>query len=102
MRAMLGDGSEIEERAMFGSRAFLSGGRILVGSRRGGRLLVRVVAERAAALLIEPGVSRAVMGARTMSENWLDVAAEALADDAALMGWIDVAREDAGSEDAEE
>jgi TfoX/Sxy family transcriptional regulator of competence genes len=95
IRALLGGDGEIEERAMFGSRAFLADGRILVGARKGGTLLVRVTAERAAALLTEQGVSRAVMGARTMSENWLDVSAEAVADDAALMGWIDVAREDA-------
>lgn len=95
IRALLGGDGEIEERAMFGSRAFLSEGRILVGARKGGNLLVRVAAERAAVLLTEPGVSRAVMGARTMSENWLDVAPEVVADDVALMGWIDVAREDA-------
>jgi TfoX/Sxy family transcriptional regulator of competence genes len=95
IRALLGGEGEIEERAMFGSRAFLSEGRILVGARKGGTLLVRVAAERAAALITEPGVSRAVMGARTMSDNWLDVSPEAVADDTALMGWIDVAREDA-------
>ena len=95
IRALLGGEGEIEERAMFGSRAFLSGGRILVGARAGGTLLVRVASERAAALLAEHGVSRAVMGARTMSDNWLDVAPEAVADDAALMEWIDIAREDA-------
>lgn len=95
IRALLGGEGEIEERAMFGSRAFLSDGRILGGARKGGTLLVRVVSGRAAGLLTERGVSRAVMGARTMSENWLDVASEAIADDAALMGWIDIAREDA-------
>lgn len=95
IRALLGGAEEIEERSMFGSRAFLSDGRILVGARKGGTLLVRVSEERAAVLVVEHGVSRAVMGARTMSENWLDVAPEAVADDAALMGWIDIAREDA-------
>jgi len=97
IRALLGGADEIEERAMFGSRAFLSEGRILVGARKGGALLVRVGGERSAALLTEPGVSRAVMGARTMSENWLDVSPSAIADDTALMGWIDIAREDAES-----
>ena len=96
IRALFGGAGEIEERAMFGSRAFLSEGRILVGARKGGTLLVRVDAERTAALLIAPGVSRAVMGARTMSANWLDVAPEAITDEAALMEWIDIAREDAG------
>lgn len=95
IRALLGGEDEIEERAMFGSRAFLSGGRILVGARRGGVLLVRVEAEHGNALRTEPGVSPAVMGPRTMSANWLDVAAEVIRDDTALMGWIDIAREDA-------
>ena len=82
---------------MFGSRAVLSDGRIVVGARKGGVLLVRVGAERGAVLLTGQGVARAVMGARTMSENWRDVAPEAIADDRALMEWIDLAREDAGA-----
>ncbi|MGN8027683.1 TfoX/Sxy family protein [Microbacterium sp. 22242] len=95
IRALLEDDLGIEERRMFGSRAFLVDGRILVGARRGGVLLVRVDAEHGATLAMRPGVSPAVMGARTMSANWLDVASDAIADDAALMFWLDVAREDA-------
>lgn len=97
IRALLGSDS-IEERRMFGSRAFLSGGRILVGARTGGVLLLRVDGEHCADLLTRPGVSRARMGARTMSANWLDVAPEALADDAALVEWLDIAREDLPSD----
>jgi len=96
IRALLGGAGDIEERAMFGSRAFLTEGRIMVGARKGGTLLVRVGAERAATLLTDQGVTRAVMGARTMSENWLDVSPEVIAEDRALMEWIDLAREDAG------
>ncbi|MDR2997399.1 MAG: TfoX/Sxy family protein [Microbacterium sp.] len=93
VRALLGaDG--IEERRMFGSRAFLHGGKILVGARKGGVLLLRVEAEHAAELLLRPGVSRARMGGRSMSTNWLDVAPEVLADDAELVVWLDIARED--------
>ena len=33
IRALLGGADDIEERGMFGSRAFLSEGRILVGAR---------------------------------------------------------------------
>ena len=93
IRALLSDDPQVEERRMFGSRAFLRDGRIVVGSRTGGTLLVRVADERAAALLGEPGVTRAVMGSRTMSGGWLDVAADAVADDRELMGWLDAARE---------
>ncbi|MFE6733262.1 TfoX/Sxy family protein [Microbacterium sp. NPDC057650] len=93
IRALLGaDG--IEERRMFGSRAFLQGGKILVGARKGGVMLLRVDAEHGAELVLRPGVSRARMGGRSMSTNWLDVAPEALADDAALVVWLDIARED--------
>ncbi|WP_295014950.1 TfoX/Sxy family protein [uncultured Microbacterium sp.] len=95
IRALLGAEGDIEEKAMFGSRAFLAGGHILVGARKGGVLLVRVEEEHGSALLTEPGVSRAVMGPRTMSAGWLDIAAEAIRDDTALMEWIDIAREDA-------
>lgn len=98
IRALLGVEPSLEERRMFGSRAFLSRGRILVGARRGGVLLVRVSAEQGAALLTRPGVTRAVMGAKTMSTSWLDVDREATADDAALMFWLDAAREDAGEQ----
>jgi hypothetical protein len=96
IRALLEDDPRIEERRMFGSRAFLVDGRILVGARRGGVLLVRVDVEHGAALLDRPGVSPAVWGARTMSANGLVVAAEVVADVDGLMFWLDVAREDAG------
>lgn len=94
IRALLGKDPEIEERRMFGSRAFLVDGSILVGARKGGTLLVRVSAEHGAALMTRPGVSPAVMGAKTMSPRWLDVGASAVADDSDLMFWLDVARED--------
>ncbi|MFE6994441.1 TfoX/Sxy family protein [Microbacterium sp. NPDC057659] len=93
IRALLG-AEGLEERRMFGSRAFLQGGRILVGARKGGILLLRVESEHSAELLLRPGVSRARMGGRTMSANWLDVASEALADDAELVAWLDIAREE--------
>lgn len=96
IRALLGVDPGLEERRMFGSRAFLTDGRILVGARTGGVLLVRVSVENGAALLTRPGVARAVMGARTMAASWLDVEASAVAEDVDLMFWLDVAREDAG------
>ncbi|MGO4487507.1 TfoX/Sxy family protein [Microbacterium sp. 2RAF4] len=97
VRALLGTDTEIEERRMFGTRAFLDDGHILVGARPGGVLLVRVTDEDGAALLTEPGAARAVMGARTMSSGWLDVSQAAIEDDTALMFWLDVARESAVS-----
>ena len=97
IRALLGAQAGLEEKDMFGSRAFLLDGRILVGSRKGGMLLIHVSDEQAATLLLRPGASRAVMGSRTMKSGWLDVAAEVLDDDGELMFWLDVAREEATS-----
>ncbi|MGX1585986.1 TfoX/Sxy family protein [Microbacterium sp. NPDC055502] len=97
IRALSSADDAIEERRMFGTKAFLDGGRILVGARTGGVLLVRVDDENGAAMLTEAGVSRAVMGSRTMSSGWLDVAPSAIEDDAALMLWLDVARESTGA-----
>ncbi|MGM7696493.1 TfoX/Sxy family protein [Microbacterium sp. A84] len=94
VRALLGEEPGLEEKSMFGSRAFLLHGRILVGARKGGLLLVHVSDEQAAVLVLRPGAARAVMGSRTMKSGWLDVASDALADDDELMFWLDVARED--------
>lgn len=97
VRALLMSEPGLEEKRMFGTRAFLLHGRILVGTRNEGVLLVRVTEERGAALLTDPGVSVAVMGAKTMGPSWLDVAPTAIDDDDALMSWIDAARESAGA-----
>lgn len=94
VRALLGVGDDVEEKRMFGTRAFLIDGHILVGARAGGVLLVRVLEENGAALVTRPGVATAVMGPRTMGTGWLDVSPEAIADDELLMAWLDVARED--------
>ncbi|KJQ54933.1 TfoX/Sxy family protein [Microbacterium sp. SA39] len=93
VRALLGTGADLEEKRMFGTRAFLVDGRILVGARKNGVLLVRVDEETGAALLTQPGVEVAVMGAKTMGNSWLDVSPEVLADDDTLMFWLDAARE---------
>ncbi|WP_260980521.1 TfoX/Sxy family protein [Microbacterium paludicola] len=97
VRALLMSEPGLEEKRMFGTRAFLLDGRILVGVRAGAVLLVRVTPERGTTLLTEPGVAVAVMGAKSMGPSWLDVAPTVLADDEALMFWIDAARESAGA-----
>ena len=82
---------------MFGTRAFLDDGRILLGARPGGVLLVRVDDENGAALATRSGVARAVMGSRRMASGWLDVSPETIEEDADLMFWLDVARESSGA-----
>lgn len=94
VRALLSSEPSLEEKRMFGTRAFLIDGRILVGARRGGTLLVRVTDEHGAALLTEPGVQVAVMGSKPMGTRWLDVDAAVIVDDDALIGWLDAARAD--------
>ena len=100
VRALLTLDGEIEERRMFGTRAFLLDGHILVGARGGGVLLVRVDDEHGAALVTRPGVATAVMGPRTMGTGWLDVSPRALATDDELAFWLDVAREDAANRES--
>ena len=95
VRTLLMAEAGLEEKRMFGTRAFLLHGRILVGARGAGVLLVRVTAEKGAVLLTEPGASVAVMGAKTMGPSWLDVAASVIEDDESLMFWVDAARESA-------
>ncbi len=95
VRALLSGADGLEERRMFGTRAFLLDGRILVGARPGGTLLVRVEEESGVTLATRAGVARAVMGTRTMGTGWLDVANSVLTDDGELMFWVDVARENA-------
>lgn len=96
IRALVGAELALEEKRMFGSRAFLVDGRILAASRGAGVLLIRVGEESGAALIGRQGVSRAQMGAKSMSNGWLDVAPDVIADDDELMFWLDAARENLG------
>ncbi|MFJ2541381.1 TfoX/Sxy family protein [Microbacterium sp. NPDC087589] len=98
VRALLAFDGNVEEKRMFGTRAFLLEGRILVGARTGGVLLVRVDEEHGASLIARPGVTTAVMGPRTMGTGWLDVSSSALVDDGDLSAWLDIAREDAAQD----
>lgn len=95
VRALLSLDGDVEEKWMFGTRAFLLDGRILVGARSGGVLLVRVDDEHGATLVARHGVTTAVMGTRTMGTGWLDVSPSVIDDDDDLASWLDVAREDA-------
>ena len=95
VRALLTLDGNVEQKRMFGTRAFLLGGHILVGARTGGVLLVRVDEEHGASLITRQGVATAIMGPRTMGTGWLDVSPSALVGDDDLAAWLDIAREDA-------
>ncbi|QDE35201.1 TfoX/Sxy family protein [Microbacterium foliorum] len=99
VRALLTLDGNIEEKRMFGTRAFLLDGHILVGARAGGVLLVRVDEEHGVSLITRAGVASAVMGPRTMGTGWLDVSPSVLVDDDDLASWLDIAREDAKRDD---
>lgn len=95
VRAMLSDAEGLTEKAMFGSRAFLLGEKIVVAVFSDASLLVRVDAEDSATLALEPGAAPAVMGPkrREMGPGWLLVDNAALTDDERLLFWLDAARE---------
>ncbi len=101
VRSLLMAEPGLEEKRMFGTRAFLRGGRILVCARGDGDLLVRVGVERGSVLLGEPGASIAVMGAKSMTPSWLDVDAAAVVEDEALLFWVAAAREFADQESSD-
>lgn len=96
IRALVGAELALEEKRMFGSRAFLVDGKILAASRGGGVLLIRVGDEQGAVLVGRPGAAPAQMGAKVMGNSWLDVSPAAIADDDELMFWLDAARENLG------
>lgn len=83
-----------EEQRMFGSLVFLVGEAIVLGARDGGGLLVRCDPAETEALLAGAGrwyAQPARMGRREMSDSWIDVSPDAVADDAGLAHWVDAA-----------
>ncbi len=79
----------VPERRMFGGLAFLVGGHMSVAASGQGGLMVRVDPAQTEALLREPGAAPMEMGGRGPSRGWVVVAAEALADDEVLRGWVE-------------
>lgn len=91
MRVLLTDEPSLDERSMFGSRAFMVREKLLVCAFKQGRLLVRVDAEREDELLERPGATRAVMAGRDMGLGWVSVEPDAIGDDRELTFWLEVA-----------
>lgn len=82
------------EVSMFGGRAFMVHGKMVVAVRGDGDLLVRVDPGRHRELVARPGASPAEMGAgRTMGPSWLRVAEHTVADDEHLSYWVGLALE---------
>ena len=84
--------ADVDEVAMFGGTSFMVDGEMVVHSRPRGHLLVRVAKDRHEELLEKDGARQAEMGAgRSMGPGWIDVAAGAITDAAALDDWVALA-----------
>jgi hypothetical protein len=81
---------------MFGARAFMLNGNMVVATFRDGSLLVRVGKEGMEEALSMPGTSRMEMGKRTMG-GFVVVSGDALEDDDALSVWLERGRAVAAS-----
>ena len=87
IREALGPPLVYTEKKMFGGRAFMVGGNMLVAVTKEGSLLVRVGKEGMERHLALPGASPMSMGARTMA-GFVHVSGDALEDDDALAQWL--------------
>lgn len=94
VRARFAPGADVRVVSMFGARAFMLDGSMVVAARSGGSLLVRIDPARYDELVARPGASQAHMGRdRTMGPGWIEVDPAALERDDDLASWIDVALE---------
>lgn len=92
LRVALADEPVTREISMFGGRCFMVAERLAVCAMRGGALLLRVRGEDHDALLDRPGAAQAEMGrGRSMGVGWIEVGADAIADDAGLASWVAIA-----------
>lgn len=91
LRALLADEPTLDERSMFGSRAFMVREKLVTCAFKRGRLLVRIDAQGEDELLARQGTSRAVMAGRDMGPGWVSVEPDAISDDDELTFWLGVA-----------
>lgn len=91
IRAALPPHLVVREQKMFGGRAFMLHGNMLVGIMKDGTLMVRVDKAGMDDALAQPGATLMHMGHRPMS-GFIQVAGDAIEDDDALSAWIDRAR----------
>ena len=86
IRALLHDERQIVEKAMFGRRMFMTGGRLAVGVS-GDELMVRVGPEGRREAVAQPHARPCVMSGRPM-EDWVLVGPGALQADPQLDTWL--------------
>ncbi len=86
IRALLHEERHIVEKAMFGRRMFMTGGRLAAGVS-GGELMVRAGPENRSEALAQPHARPCVMSGRAM-EDWVLVGAGGLQTDSELDAWL--------------
>jgi TfoX/Sxy family transcriptional regulator of competence genes len=91
IRDMLDPRLPVSEKKMFGGRAFMLSGNMLVAVSKEGILLVRVGKDALEQHLALPGASPVRMGARTMN-GFVEVSGDVLEDDNVLAQWLASAR----------
>jgi len=90
IRALVALDPRVTEKRMFGGICFLLDGRILVGVRRTGGLLVQCGAEAAAEAVRRPGVGHMIMAGKTAA-NFIEVEDDSLETEEGLGEWIGLA-----------
>jgi TfoX/Sxy family transcriptional regulator of competence genes len=90
IRSLIALDPRVTEKRMFGGICFLLDGRILVGVRRNGALLVQCGAEAARAATQRDGVTPMRMGERHAA-NFIDVEDDSLETEEGLREWIALA-----------
>jgi hypothetical protein len=86
IRTTLGRKKGVEEKKMFGGLGFLLHGNLLVGVWKNS-MIVRLGPDEGQAALLEPHVGEFDITGRPM-QGWVMVAAEGVADEEAVKGWV--------------
>ena len=92
IRDILGPDPRVTETTMFGGLTFLLNGKILVGTKKDGRILLSVGKDNNDAALARPGASPMVHNDRRMT-GFVWVEGDAIEDDADLRDWVMTAYE---------
>ncbi len=87
IRALLAGRPEIVEKKMFGGHGFMLNGHMMVGSMKGGELLIRIDPGEEAAALGRPGAGLMHMGDRPM-KGFIAVTGQGIESDEAIRDWI--------------
>jgi TfoX/Sxy family transcriptional regulator of competence genes len=91
IRDILGNDRRVTEKNMFGGLTFLLDGRILVGCKKDGRILLSVGRDHSAEAITRPGATPMRHNGREMTGFvWVD--GDAIEDDDDLEAWVTLAR----------